>query len=89
MITRIGIGAAHLVNLDETVSGDHARIMRVELPADLVLTAILVKPVDPVGDDEERAMVSLGDEVPKWKADRPGKAHGLAVTRGDGEVAVG
>ena len=74
VIARIAVAAGRLVNLDETVGGDQVGILRVEPPADVVLAAILAKPVDPVGDDEERAVVRLGDEVAQGMADGPGKS---------------
>ena len=89
VITRIGVGAADLVDLHEMVRRDHPRVLRVELPADLLPAAILVEPVDPVGHDEVRAVVPLRHEVAERQADGPREADRLPVPGRDGEVAIG
>jgi len=43
----------------------------------------------PLGDDEERTVVHLGDEVPQRYADGAREAHGLACTPDGGEVGIG
>ena len=89
VIARRRIGTANLIELDDVVSRDHARVGRVELPGDPLLAAPREDLIHPLGHDEERPVIHLRDEVAQRDADRPRQPHGLPVAGGHGEVAIG
>ena len=89
LIARGRIRAAHLIELDDVVGRHHARVGRIELPADPLLLAPREDPVHAVGDDQERTVVHLRDEVAQRQPDRPRQPHGLAVAPDRREVTVG
>ena len=87
------MGDTDLVDLHEVMRRDHPGVLRVELPADLLATAILVEPVDPVGHHEVRAMVPLVSHKTQRQADRPREPDRLPVPgrdgRGHGAASLG
>jgi hypothetical protein len=67
----------------------HARVRRIELPADPLLVAPRADRLHSIRHDEERAVVHLGDEVAQRQPNRPGQPHRPAIACNRREVAIG
>src|SRR5262249_752359 len=83
------VRAADLVDLDQVVRRDHARVDRIELPTNLLLLAPFVECVDPLRDDQEGTVEHLRHEIAQRNPDRTRQPHRLALTRNRSEMTVG
>src|SRR6202040_3366745 len=88
MVARIGVGTAYLIDLHNVMCGDHPRVEWIKLPADLVLATVLVEPVDSIGHDQERTVVSFRHEVTERQAEGSAQTNCLLVAHHDAKVSI-
>src|SRR5262245_57936887 len=88
MITRRGIGAADLIDLYQIMRGNHTCVGRIELPADALLLAPVVKLIHPLSDDQIRAVIQLRDQIPQRYPDGARQSDGSAISPDSSEMPV-
>src|SRR4051812_14274007 len=87
-VARRWVGTTHLIDLQEVMRRHHARVIRIELPADLLLLTPVEHPIHAVRYHQKRTVVHLRDEVAERETNRPRQPDRSAVASNRREMAV-
>ena len=87
-VSRVWVGAANQLNLDDIMGRYHSCVARMELTGESFDLELLVYGIDAIGNDQRRTLLAFGKKVAHGPVQRASHADGFPLARQQREGTV-